>query len=128
MQHNRSIMNDDNEIKLTTNLIGDVNMIQIAGNIDLYTTPELKEEFDNLNKQSNHKILIDLSNVRFIDSSGLGILVTQALYLQKRNRVLKFINVNSTINHVFSLGGFTRSFKKFPSEDAALASTWEFEA
>lgn len=120
-------MEDDNDIRLTTSSVGDVNIIQIAGNIDLYTTPELKEEFDRLNRGAMHKILIDLLNVRFIDSSGLGVLVTEALYLQKRNRVLKFINVNSTINHVFSLGGFTRSFKKFPSEEIALSSPWEFE-
>lgn len=120
-------MEDNNDIRLSTSSIGDVNIIQIAGNIDLYTTPELKEEFDRLNRGALHKILIDLLNVRFIDSSGLGVLVTEALYLQKRNRVLKFINVNSTINHVFSLGGFTRSFKKFPTEEAALSSPWEFE-
>jgi anti-anti-sigma factor len=121
-------MEEDDDIRLTTSNLGDVNIIKLVGNIDLYTTPELKQEFDRLNRESMHKILIDLLNVRFIDSSGLGILVTQALYLQKRNLVLKFINVNSTINHVFSLGGFTRSFKKFPTEEAALSSTWDFEA
>ena len=122
-------MKDDiSDLKLITSVIESVNLIQIAGNIDLYTTPELKDFFDDLNKENSHKILLDLLNVRFIDSSGLGILVTQALYLQKRNHVLKFINVNSTINHVFSLGGFTRSFKKYTSQEIALETTWEFEA
>lgn len=77
-------MKDDiTDLKLITSVIGSVNLIQIAGNIDLYTTPELKDFFDDLNKENSHKILLDLLNVRFIDSSGLGILVTQALYLQK---------------------------------------------
>ncbi len=120
-------MTEDSDIKLTSTEVDSINVIQIVGNIDLYTTPELKDAFDSLNKKASHKILIDLLNVRFIDSSGLGILVTQALYLQKRNHVLKFINVNSTINHVFSLGGFTRSFKKFASQQEAFASKWEFE-
>ncbi|MBK8397619.1 MAG: STAS domain-containing protein [Leptospiraceae bacterium] len=121
-------MQDYDDLKLVSTEIGDTNLIQMTGNIDLYTTPELKAEFDALNKAGRNKILLDLLNVRFIDSSGLGILVTQALFLQKKNRVLKFINVNSTINHVFALGGFTRSFKRFPDKESALSGKWEFES
>lgn len=119
---------DEEELKLMCKSFGDVEIIHMVGNIDLYTTPELKHTFDRLNASGRHKILLDLLNVRFVDSSGLGILVTQALYLQKKNYVLKFINVNSTISHVFSLGGFTRSFKRFPDQDTALASKWEIES
>lgn len=119
---------DEDDLKLTSTSLDDVELIYMVGNIDLYTTPELKQAFDQLNSVGRHKILLDLSNVKFIDSSGLGILVTQALFLQKKNRVLKFINVNSTINHVFSLGGFTRSFKRFPDIDSALKGQWEFES
>lgn len=121
-------MEEIEDIRLTSTPLGDVELIHITGNIDLYTVPELKMAFDNLNAIKKHKILIDLLNVKFIDSSGLGILVTEALYLQKRNYVLKFININSTISHIFSLGGFTRSFKKFHNQDVALAAPWEFES
>lgn len=116
----------DDEDRLALIEIEDKVLIEIKGNIDLYTTPELKDAFDQLNKTDKDKIIIDLLNVNFIDSSGLGILVTQALFLQKKNLVLKFINVNSTINHVFSLGGFTRSFKKCNNKEEALNSKWEF--
>ncbi|HMV45790.1 MAG TPA: STAS domain-containing protein [Leptospiraceae bacterium] len=119
-------MQIDDEDRLTLKEEEDVTFIQIKGNIDLYTTPELKDAFDKLNLSQKNKIIIDLLNVDFIDSSGLGILVTQALYLQKRKLVLKFINVNSTISHVFSLGGFTRSFKRFSDKEEAMNSTWEF--
>jgi len=119
---------DEDDLKLTSTSLDDVELIHMVGNIDLYTTPELKQAFDQLNSVGRYKILLDLTNVKFIDSSGLGILVTQALFLQKKNRVLKFINVNSTINHVFSLGGFTRSFKRFPDIDSALKGKWEFES
>lgn len=118
---------EENETKLISTSIGDVDLIQLNGNIDLYNIPEIKRVFDDLNQKHRNKILMDLTNVKFIDSSGLGILVTEALYLQKRNLVMKFINVNSTINHVFSLGGFTRSFKRFISQESALSSTWNFE-
>jgi septin family protein len=44
-------MKDDiSDLKLITSVIESVNLIQIAGNIDLYTTPELKDVFDALNK------------------------------------------------------------------------------
>ena len=121
-------MEIDDDLKLTSTQVGEVDIVQITGNIYLYTTPELKAKFDELNSAGRYKILLDILNVRFIDSYGLGILVTQALFLKKKNSVLKFINVNSTINHVFALGGFTRSFKRFPDKESAVTGKWEFES
>ena len=64
---------EESDLKLTCTEIGEVNVVQITGNIDLYTTPELKEVFDRFNAKDSYKILIDLSkdNTVFLNCLSL---------------------------------------------------------
>ena len=63
---------------------GDVTVLRISGSLDALSTPELRPTIDALVAEKRPKITVDLSELRLIDSSGVGAIVS----LYKRMRAL----------------------------------------
>ena len=60
-----------------------IPIIEIIGEVDLYNTKDLKDLFDQLIKQGKYKVVLNLKNVPFMDSSGIGTIVTSMYKLRK---------------------------------------------
>jgi anti-sigma B factor antagonist len=63
---------------------GDVTVLRISGSLDALSTPELRPTIDALVAEKRPSITVDLSDLRLIDSSGVGAIVS----LYKRMRAL----------------------------------------
>jgi anti-sigma B factor antagonist len=63
---------------------GDVTVLRISGSLDALSTPELRPTIDALVAEKRPRITVDLSDLRLIDSSGVGAIVS----LYKRMRAL----------------------------------------
>ncbi|MCA1664348.1 MAG: STAS domain-containing protein [Myxococcales bacterium] len=63
---------------------GDVTVLRISGSLDALSTPEMRPTIDSLVAEKRPKITVDLSDLRLIDSSGVGAIVS----LYKRMRAL----------------------------------------
>ena len=96
------------EIKITSE--GDVTVIAIEGSLDTNTS---KEAEDHLNKQigeGNVKLLIDLTNLDYISSSGLRILLATSKKLKPLKGEMRICCLNETVSEVFEISGFTMIF------------------
>jgi len=62
-------------LKVETRTVRDgVAVIALSGEADVYTSPRIKQEIVDLLNNGNHKIVVDLSGVEYLDSTGLGVL------------------------------------------------------
>ena len=95
-------------------------VIKIAGNVNLYELFMLREAFDEFQDKKLEKVILDLSEVDYIDSSGIGLLIAQATKL--RDKQIRFIlaGINQSIEHVFKVTSFAKLFLKSPSLKEAL--------
>ena len=50
-------------------------VVEVSGEIDVYTAPKLRESLLNLVDSGNYQLIIDMEGVEFLDSTGLGVLV-----------------------------------------------------
>ena len=64
------------ELDIRTKQDGDVCTITLDGEVDVYTAPRVKEQLVSLIQGGCRNVIVDLDNVGFIDSSGLGVLVS----------------------------------------------------
>ena len=55
---------------------GPIRIVEVEGHLDLYDTPKLKAEMQNLLDEGHTRIVMNLGGVNFIDSSGLGALMS----------------------------------------------------
>jgi anti-sigma B factor antagonist len=95
-------------------------MINVTGRIDSATAPQLQEALNDLIEESNYKLVLDLSQVDFISSAGLWVLVNAQKKCKRFNRgEVVLANVPQRIHDALDLAGFIPYFKAF--EDTAQA-------
>ncbi|MDH5721027.1 MAG: STAS domain-containing protein [Spirochaetia bacterium] len=95
-------------------------IIDIEGEIDLYNAPEVKETIKKLIDDKKLKIIVNLSKVSYIDSSGIGALISAVTALKKEQGYLKLVNVYASVKKVFELTKLTSFFDIYDSEEAAI--------
>ena len=107
---------------ISTRSKGDVVVLDIAGEIDLYNAPEIKDIINKLIEERKYNVIINLEKVSYIDSSGIGALISSLSNLKKYQGGLKIINVYASVRKVFELTKLTSFFDIFDSEEDALDS------
>ena len=100
----------------------DIVILDITGEIDLYNAPEIKDIINKLIEEQKYNVLINLEKVSYIDSSGIGALISSLSNLKKYQGGLKIINVYASVRKVFELTKLTSFFEIFDAEEDAVGS------
>ena len=105
---------------ISSRVKGEVVILDISGEIDLYNAPEIKDIVNKLIDQKRYNVIINLKEVTYIDSSGIGALISSLSNLKKYQGGLKIINVFASVKKVFELTKLTSFFEIYDSEDEAV--------
>jgi len=100
----------------------ETHVIQLGGEVDLYTAPEFKERLVELIENGKTKIVVDLSEATFIDSTTLGVLVGGVKRLRPAGGSLALVCSDQNITKIFEITGLDRVFPIHGSRDEALSS------
>jgi anti-sigma B factor antagonist len=90
--------------------------------LDAHNSDELKIEMNRLFESGAKNLLVDLKEVRFIDSSGLGALVSGYKNASTRQGSIKLCGLQSQVKSMFELTRLHRVFDIFQAVDEALES------
>ncbi len=83
---------------------------------------EFKETLHDLIKQGKKNIIIDMSDIKFINSNGIGILVSGYTTVKNGGGDLKLVNSSSKVSGVLSITKLNQVFNSYTSMDDALSS------
>ena len=108
-------------MEITQRENGGIVIMDIQGEIDLYNAPEIKDNIQKLIEAQKYNIIINLEKVSYIDSSGIGALISSLSNLKKYQGGLKIINVYASVKKVFELTKLTSFFEICDSEEEALS-------
>lgn len=98
-------------------------IVTVTGKIYLYEIHSLRETLEDYFQRTDLKhVILELSDVDFIDSSGIGLLVANAAKFKEKGVSFCLVNLNSSVEHLFRLTAIARLFKRFNSIDEALQS------
>jgi len=97
-----------------------VAVIALGGEVDVYTSPRLKQEMVDLLNKGTTRLIIDLSAVDYLDSTGLGVLIGGLKRAREREGDLRLICNNLRILRIFEITGLTKIFDIHSSEAEAL--------
>lgn len=89
--------------------------------LDAHNSKELKDYLLELMDSGSKKLILDLSEVRFVDSSGLGALLSGHKNAGLREGRFAFVGVQSRVQSMFELTRLTRVFEIYPGVEDALA-------
>ncbi|XDD54680.1 STAS domain-containing protein [Leptospira sp. WS4.C2] len=99
-----------------------VAIISIEGEVDLYNAKELKDILDDKMRKHQYEIVVNLEKVPFMDSSGIGTLVTAMYKLKKYHGNLKVCSVHGSVAKVFKITGMESHLEVFDTEENAVIS------
>jgi anti-sigma B factor antagonist len=118
------------EIK-TERLRDDAYVISLAGEVDLYTAPEFKQQLLDVVGEGGKDVVVDFTNTTFIDSTTLGVLVGGVKRLRPSGGHLSLVCSDRNITKIFEITGLDKVFpiyetrgeavEKIESEDRAQA-------
>ena len=97
-----------------------ISILDIVGEIDLYNAPDIKETIKKSIDKGNIYIVINLDKVSYIDSSGIGVLISSLTNLKKIGGELKIINVYAPILKVFKMTKLDKFFDICETEEEAV--------
>ena len=98
-----------------------VVVLDIIGEIDLYNASEIKLMIQKLIDNQKYDIIINLEKVSYIDSSGIGALISSLSSLKKYQGNMKIINLLASVKRVFELTKLMSFFDIYSSEEEALS-------
>ena len=104
----------------TEQLRDDAYVISLAGEVDLYTAPEFKQQLLEVIAQGASNVIVDFSNTTFIDSTTLGVLVGGVKRLRTNDGQLTLVCSDRNITKIFEITGLDRVFTIYPTRNEAL--------
>lgn len=88
--------------------------------LDAHNSEYLKQELGKLFQEGKNSVVVDLKEVRFIDSSGLGALVSGFKNASSRQASLKLSSLQNQVKSMFELTRLHRVFDIYPTVDEAI--------
>jgi anti-sigma B factor antagonist len=110
-------------MKIETRTIGDIRILDCSGKITLGEgTMAVRNTVRDILKGGGKKIILNLADVNYIDSSGIGELVSTYTTVTSNGGQLKLLSLTKKIQELLAITKLLTVFQVFDSEQAALAS------
>lgn len=109
------------ELQLTTRHEDDVAIVGAQGEVDVFTAPGLDAELDALVAGGNSRLVVDLTDVSFLDSTGLGVLVKALKRAREADGWLRLVVTGDRIRKIFEITGLDASIPIFDTAQDAIA-------
>jgi anti-sigma B factor antagonist len=106
----------------TEQISDDAYVISLAGEVDLYTAPEFKQQLLEVIGQGGKNVIVDFTSTTFIDSTTLGGLVGGVKRLRTNEGQLSLVCSDRNITKIFEITGLDRVFAIHASRDEAVAN------
>ncbi len=107
---------------LSQTLEGNIILLRLNGRLDATTSPQVRETLQTLLEQDRPKIIIDLQDVPFIDSSGLASLVSGLRMAREKDGIIALSAIQPQAQTVFRLTMLDRIFPIHPTSAEAQQS------
>jgi len=109
------------EFSLTNESLDDQrHVVAVAGEIDLFTAPELKAAIGEALESGRVRIVVDLASTTFLDSTALGVLIGAVKRLRSRDGALTIVNTDPNIAKTFEITGLDQIFTIRPTRGEAV--------
>ena len=110
-------------MQIAERVVGNVTILDLKGKITLGEGDEvLKDKINSLIQQERKKLLLNLADVPYIDSAGLGEIVRTYTTVSRQGGQLKLLNLTKRITDLLSITKLLTVFETFDAEQDALNS------
>src|SRR5216117_2823766 len=99
------------------------NVLPLKGEIDLHVSPSVTTSLNSMIEKKPERMVIDLSEVTYIDSAGLAALIQAMQKVEAYGGKFLLAGLQETVRSIFEISRLDQVFQIFPYTDTALAAT-----
>ena len=96
-------------------------VVSLYGELDVATSPQLREQLVDLIGEGATRLVLDLDGVDFLDSTGLGTIIGGLKRARTHGGDLRLVCTQARITRLFEITGLDKAVPLLPSLDAAVA-------
>ena len=111
------------ELSMATRPASGFTVLEVAGEIDVYTAPQLRERLIAVVEGGARQVIVDLGRVEFLDSTGLGVLVGALKRLRVVGGELRLVCAQERLLKIFRITGLSKVFAIHGSQSEALVAS-----
>jgi anti-sigma B factor antagonist len=111
---------------VTIRQTGPISLVDVSGRLTSFEVGALRDSVSRLLKQGRKNIVLNLSGLQYLDSSGIGELAKIYVSVVKGDGELKVVGLSPKVEQILKITQLYQVFPEFPSEEAALRSFPEF--
>lgn len=97
-------------------------IIAPQGELDLHSSPVVKEQLDSIIEAKRPKVVIDLSAVSYIDSSGLAVFIEAMQRVMTYGGSFAICGLQENVRHIFNIARLDQVFRIYPDQATAIAA------
>jgi anti-sigma B factor antagonist len=101
---------------------GPVSLLEVSGRLTSFEVGALRDSISRLLQQGRKDIVLNLSGLQYLDSSGIGALAHLYVTVVKQGGQMKVIGLSSRVEEILKITKLYQVFPEFPNEEAALRS------
>jgi len=99
-----------------------VALVDVSGHLTFFEVAALRDSVQSLLQQNRKNILLNLSGLHYLDSSGIGELARLYVAVVKHGGAMRVIGLTSKVEEVLKITHLSQVFQEFPDEQSALRS------
>ncbi len=114
--------NSSSSFSATIRQTGPVSVVDVSGRFTSFETGALRDCISRLLKQNCKKIVLNLSRLQYLDSSGIGELAREYVSVAKQGGEMKVVGLSAKVEEILKITNLYQVLPEFPDEQAALKS------
>jgi len=107
---------------VTIRQAGPISIVDVSGRLTSFESGALRDSISRLLKQHRTNIVLNLSDLQYLDSSGIGELARIYVSVVKASGQMKVVGLAPKVEEILKITQLYQVFPEFPSEEAALES------
>ena len=111
------------DLSLSTRTEGDKTILDVSGEVDIYTAPQLRGQLIDLVSSGHRNLIVDMEGVGFLDSTGLGVLVGALKRVRTHDGSLRLVCTQERTLKIFRITGLTKVFPIHSSVREAIEAS-----
>ena len=116
-----TISNHNHEdLKLRVHVLAGIQVFELSGSLDIATSPTVRASLLEASARGDHRLIVDLTNVDFLDSTGLGALIGAQRRAKEFDGEVRLVVKEGQIVRLLRITGLLKIFAVYPTLDGAV--------
>jgi anti-sigma B factor antagonist len=120
MNVNGSVTHHHEDLSIHVHHVEGMRVFELIGSLDLATSPTVRAALTDASERGDHRIIVDLYKVDFLDSTGLGALIGAQRRARELDGDVRLVAKEGQILRLLRITGLLKVFAVYPTVDEAI--------